>query len=65
MKAKMANTVSVYKGMMVNKKISGKEQYRAFADNEDANRMATNFVVTQKVQQKRENLQLRFPAGSN
>ena len=65
MKVRMIKTVSVYQGMMVNKEMSGEEQYRAFADDEYANRMATNFVVTQKVQQKRGNLQLGFHAESN
>ena len=45
----MIKTVSVYQGMMVNKEMSGEEQYRAFADDEYANRMATTFVVAQKV----------------
>ena len=49
MRVRMIKTVSVYQRMMANKEMSGKEQYRAFADDEYANRMATNFVVAQKV----------------
>ncbi len=34
MKVRMIKTVSVYQRMMANKEMSGKEQYRAFADDE-------------------------------